>query len=92
MILRSNGKNVYPEEIEQQISKSGYIEDVVVYCDETDSIIAEIYPKPDEGGQIEVEKLVKDLNDKLPLYGQIGKVLYRDKPFEKTTTKKIKRY
>jgi long-chain acyl-CoA synthetase len=92
MILRSNGKNVYPEEIELELNQSKFIDDVVVYCDENDAIVAEIYPKPEKDGEIEVSQLINTINEKLPLYGQINKIIYRDKPFEKTTTKKIKRY
>ncbi len=90
IIITPNGKNVYPEEIEAVIQKVEGVGEVVVY--ESDRLIcAEIYTEtPDENDRIKAEVL--DLNKTLPSYKQIQKVLFRDTEFEKTTTKKIKRF
>ena len=58
-----------------------------------------MYPNQDKVASLSkdaAEKLVKDeisaLNKQLPLYKQIRDVEIRDTEFEKTTSKKIKRY
>ena len=91
IIILSNGKNVYPEEIEtvvlQQVEG---VNEIVVYG-EDDVICAEIYTEtPDE--QERIKKDVQALNDSLPPMKQIKRIHFRDTEFEKTTTKKIKRH
>ncbi len=90
IIITPNGKNVYPEEIEAVIQKIEGIGEVVVYEDEK-LICAEIYTETsDDRDRIKAEVL--DLNKTLPSYKHIQKVVFRDTEFEKTTTKKIKRF
>ncbi len=90
IIITPNGKNVYPEEIEAVIQKVEGIGEVVVYEDNK-LICAEIYTEtPDERDRIKTDVLA--LNKTLPSYKQIQKVVFRDTEFEKTTTKKIKRF
>lgn len=91
IIILSNGKNVYPEEIENVIllNVEG-VNEVVVYG-EDDVLCAEIYTEtPEEKDRI--KKDVQALNDTLPPMKQIKRVNFRDTEFEKTTTKKIKRH
>ena len=90
IIITPNGKNVYPEEIEAVIQKVDGIGEVVVYEDEK-LICAEIYTEtPENKEQIKAD--VFALNKTLPSYKQVQKVVFRDTEFEKTTTKKIKRF
>ena len=91
IIILSNGKNVYPEEIETVIlQKVEGVNEVVVYG-EDDVICAEIYTEnPDE--QERIKKDIQALNDTLPPMKQIKRIRFRDTEFEKTTTKKIKRH
>ncbi len=90
IIITPNGKNVYPEEIEAVIQKVEGVGEVVVYEDEK-LICAEIYTEtPQDRDKIKAEVL--DLNKTLPSYKQVQKVVFRDEEFEKTTTKKIKRF
>ncbi len=90
IIITSNGKNVYPEEIEAVIQHIEGVAEVVVYGDD-DLICAEIFTElPDEKDRIRAE--VVALNKELPSYKHIQKVVFRDTEFEKTTTKKIKRF
>ncbi len=90
IIITPNGKNVYPEEIEAVIQKVEGIGEVVVYEDDK-LICAEIYTEtPDDNDRIKADVLA--LNKSLPSYKQIQKVVFRDEEFEKTTTKKIKRF
>lgn len=92
LIILPNGKNVSPEELEQKLSDnvSGITEVVV---SETDGMIAaEIFSKDaDDTLKEKIEKDVFEYNKNLPAYKQIGKVVFRDTEFPKTTTKKIKR-
>ena len=91
IIILSNGKNVYPEEIETVIlQKVEGVNEVVIYG-EDDVICAEIYTEnPDE--QERIKKDIQALNDTLPPMKQIKRIRFRDTEFEKTTTKKIKRH
>ena len=90
IIITPNGKNVYPEEIEAVIQHVEGVTEVVVYEDEK-LICAEIYTEtPDEKDRIKAD--VQALNKNLPSYKQIQKIVFRDTEFEKTTTKKIKRF
>lgn len=92
LIILPNGKNVSPEELEQKIAD--YISDIneIVVSEKDGMIAAEIYcAEADETKKKEVEKKVFEYNKSLPTYKQIGKIIFRDTEFPKTTTKKIKR-
>ena len=90
IIITPNGKNVYPEEIEAVIQKVEGVNEVMVFEDEK-LICAEIYTElADEKDRIKAE--VRALNKVLPSYKQVQKIIFRDTEFEKTTTKKIKRF
>ncbi len=43
LIVRANGKNVYPEEVEQELLKSPYIEEVMVYGKKISPFVEEIH-------------------------------------------------
>lgn len=90
IIVLSNGKNVYPEEIEEEILKIENVDEVMVYG-EDDILTAEIYME-DKSAQDEVRQKVKALNEVFPSYKQIKHIKFRENEFEKTTTKKIKRF
>ncbi len=103
LIVLKNGKNVYPEEIENYIAGIPYVTEVVVYSitDEEGhevALCAETFLNKelvDAMGDIDIkEKLTSDIKEActlLPTYKQISKVVIRSTEFEKTTTKKIKR-
>ncbi len=95
IIVMSNGKNIYPEELEEYIGGIDYVCEVIVsairneHGSET-GLMAEIYPySPKE--QAEVEADVKAALSELPSYKHINKVVLRDEPFVKNSTNKIKR-
>ena len=62
------------------------------YCSDfelnIDVITAEIYCLDKNG----INGAVEQLNRELPPFKRIGRVVFRDEEFEKTTTRKIKRY
>jgi len=103
LIITDNGKNVYPEEIEEYLLKSKYIEECMVYAGEDNKIAAKIFPCFEEvertlGSQYSDENLqelisdeIKAINKEIPLYKSIAQFTIRKEEFVKTTTKKIKR-
>ena len=104
VIILSNGKNVFPEEIEEHLSdRSDVIGESVVLGRPNASgetvITAVIYPNPDfskgktkEEGEAAVREAVTEVNKSLPVYKQVRDTELRDTEFEKTTTRKIKRF
>ena len=105
LIILSNGKNVYPEEIETEISRIYGVSEVVVYAGESRSdsskeiIVAEIYPDKealDMRGITDLKKYfddgVAEANTRMAPYKKVGLVKLRDTEFEKTTTRKITRF
>lgn len=87
LIILSNGKNISPEELEQNLKANiEEITEVVVYSN-SNKIIAEIYS--DEDKRDFIESRVFELNKSQPVYKQINEVLFRSCEFSKTTTKKI---
>ena len=105
VIVLENGKNVFPEEIEEYLEKLPEVGEVVVVGrkaedGETVILTAIVYPSTEiYGEQIDVERAyneikakVVDLNRKLPSFKVIKNVEIREIPFEKTTSRKIKRH
>ena len=95
IIVLTNGKNIYPEELEEYIGGIDYVCEVIVSAiknehGEETGLKAEIYPyTPVEEAQ--VAKDVKQALSELPSYKHISKIILRDEPFEKNSTNKIKR-
>ena len=105
LIILSNGKNVYPEEIEADLQKVEGVAEVVVYAGESRvqkdkiTIVAEIFPDADllkDKGitdmQAYFEDHVKSLNAKMPPYKAVKRVKLRDSEFQKNTSRKITRF
>ena len=105
LIILSNGKNVYPEEIEADLQKVEGVSEVVVYAGESRvqkdkiTIVAEIYPDADllkDKGitnlQEYFEDQVKILNGKMAPYKAVKRVKLRDEEFQKNTSRKITRF
>lgn len=103
IIVLDNGKNVYPEEIENYVLSIPYVQETIVKGNKNEkgqevSLIAEVFlnkEKVEELGIEDIEKTLKaDINERckeLPIYKRISKIEIRDTEFEKTTTNKIKR-
>ena len=96
IIIMSNGKNIYPEELELKISTLPYVTEVVVsgikneYGEDT-GLSAEIYIADETIPHDNVPEDVNQVLSDLPSYKRISKITYRKEPFNKTTTNKIKR-
>lgn len=98
LIILSNGENVSPEELENHLSESPLIREVLVY-EENHVITAEIFPNEDvaqAAGVTDVKKAVEGIvdgvNRAMPPFKQIHQIKIRETEFEKTTSKKIKRH
>jgi len=105
LIIFSNGKNVYPEEIETDIQGVYGVNEVVVYAGESKSdaskeiIVAEIYPDFDalklhgiEDAQKYFDEEIKKINANNVSYKSVGKVKIRQEEFPKNTSRKITRF
>lgn len=100
VIVLKNGKNVYPEELEELIDALPYVQESMVYGqkrrkdgDSKDLIIsAKIVYDPDLMEGVDVQADIDAINKTLPSYKQIHRIDITDEPMEKTTTGKIKRY
>ena len=104
VIVLENGKNVFPEEIEEYLDTIDTISEVCVIGRKSrdgDEVVltAVVYPDfskfpkdvDDETVKETIRKAINATNKRLPSYKQIKAVEIRKTEFEKTTTKKIKR-
>ena len=105
VIVLNNGKNVFPEEIEEYLGKIESIKEcVVVGRDKGDGseimLTAVVFPdfdaypedEPIDNIAEDIKKQVLDMNRNLPSFKQIRNIDIRKTEFEKTTTRKIKRF
>ncbi len=105
LIIFSNGKNVYPEEIETEISRIRGVLEVVVYAGESkknpekEVIVAEIFPDYEQlknDGIVDVKEYfdehVKIANTHMAPYKKVGLVKIRKEEFIKNTSRKITRF
>lgn len=98
LIITKNGENVSPEEIENKISDSRIVNEVLVR-DSEGVIEAEIYPDYEYATKKKIkdinaalQEIIDDYNKDAPLYKRVFKLKVRQTEFEKNTTKKIKRF
>lgn len=108
VIVTSNGKNIYPEELEYHLTLDPVVKDCMVIGIEDEHgetvVHAQIFPdatevaerlghEPDEKElKAMFAKVVADVNEKLPPFKHIKGFTLRKEDFIKTTTQKIKRY
>jgi len=108
VIVTKNGKNIFPEEIETYLNRAPIVSESMVYGQDTPdgdtaicvqvlpdfenaaAILGEGYTK--EQLETAVGEAVKEVNDRLQGYKRVSRVIVREEDFEKTTTKKIKRF
>ncbi|PLX06230.1 MAG: long-chain fatty acid--CoA ligase [Marinilabiliales bacterium] len=100
MILTGSGQNVYPEEIESKFNNFPLVSEIVVISREN-KITALIYPdqervKKHSLSEEQITKVFtnyqKRVNEDLPAYMQVNKIIIQENEFEKTPKKSIKRY
>ena len=105
LIILSNGKNVYPEEIENDLAATPGVLEIIVYegksrrGDMNNAIVAEIFPDYDymkKNGIEDVEKYLQEYVNKynktaVP-YKKIAILKVRTEEFPKNTLRKILRF
>ena len=105
LIILSNGKNVYPEEIENELIATPGVIDIIVYEGQSkrgmehNAIVAEVYPDKEyiEKNNItdikaHLQKYVDDYNRTAVPYKKIGVLKVRETEFPKNTLRKIMRF
>ncbi len=110
VIITDNGKNVFPEEIEYELSRIPYISESMVWGSTEENgvnsttIAATVYPDLEEvkealGDGYSDEQMkaliwaeIDKMNENLPLFKKVKKLVVRTREFEKTTGRKIKRF
>jgi long-chain acyl-CoA synthetase len=106
LIVTEGGKNVYPEEIEDQFQLFPAIEQIMVRgyimdkAARAEGIEALIFPSADYFGErkadeefvnSEIHQAVKEVNQKFPSYKKITRVTVLKEAMDMTSTKKIQR-
>ena len=106
VIVLKNGKNIYPEELEQLIGNLPYVLENMVFGKEKDDdlvvSVKVVYDKDyilSQNKQITEDEIkeyiwqdIKKINKGLPKYKYIKNLIVTDIPMIKTTTAKIKRF
>ena len=100
MLLSSNGQNIYPEEIEDQLNSLPMVMESVV-VQRGDKLAALVHPDFEEAKTMglstdDLHKLMEEnrttINAELPAYSKITEIEIHEDEFEKTPKKSIKRY
>ena len=105
VIIAPNGKNVFPEELEEKLMRSPYIEECMVWGDEDEKICVTVRIDKERAGEILGEAIddeaavyklvdgeVDKLNADLPDWKSIKRIIIKKSDFVKTTGMKIKRF
>ena len=98
LIITKNGENVSPEELENALSTNRLVGEVLVR--ENNGVIeAEIYPDQDyvkkkriKDVRAKLQEVIDEYNRTAAPQKKIYSLIVRDTEFEKTTTRKIKRF
>ncbi len=105
LIILSNGKNVYPEEIESEFMATPGVLEIIVYEGQSkrgmehNQIVAEIYPDKEylekngiEDAYAHLKPYVDNYNRTAVPYKKIGVLKVRTEEFPKNTLRKIMRF
>ncbi|MBO4374394.1 MAG: AMP-binding protein [Lachnospiraceae bacterium] len=97
LIILSNGENISPEEIENKISLSPLVAEVIV-TGEDNGLTARIYPEKElaeargmDAAEIRssIQSFIDEYNVSQPTYRRITALVVRDNPFIRNATSKI---
>ncbi len=105
LIILSNGKNVYPEEIENELIATPGVLEIIVYEGQSkrglehNAIVAEIFPDQDyidkngiEDVKAHLKPYIDEYNKNAVPYKKIGLLKVRKTEFPKNTLRKIQRF
>lgn len=98
LIITKNGENVSPEELENKIGEKRLVQEILIR--EAEGVIeAEVYPDYEYAKKKKisdiaaaVQQIIDEYNQSAPVYKRIYRMKLRETEFEKTPSKKIKRY
>lgn len=98
LIITKNGENVSPEELENKIGEDRLVQEILVR--ESEGVIeAEIFPDYEYIQKQEItdiraalQELIDSYNKAAPAHKKVYRLKVRETEFEKTPSKKIKRY
>lgn len=98
LIITKNGENVSPEELENKIGEHRLVQEILVR--ESEGVIeAEIFPDYEYAKKKEItdisailQSVIDEYNQSAPAYKRVYRMKVRETEFEKTPSKKIKRY
>ena len=100
LILGASGQNIYPEDIENKLNNSPYIQESLA-IEEDGKVVALIYADAEVMKQTEIdpkdyitffEEEIKQINLTLPSYSKIKSFRIQEKEFDKTPKKSIQRF
>ena len=100
MILGPSGQNIYPEEIEAILNNLPLVNESVI-VEKDKNLIALVYPDYEiidaaHLSEVKIKQRMEEnrkaLNDRLPSYAVVRKIEIYPEEFEKTPTRKIKRF
>lgn len=98
LIITKNGENVSPEELENKIGSHRLVQEILVR--EKEGVIeAEIFPDLEYAEKKKItdirsalQQIIDEYNQNTPSYKKVYSIKVRETEFEKTPSKKIKRY
>jgi long-chain acyl-CoA synthetase len=100
MLLGPSGENIYPEAIESKLNSLPLVGESLV-LEKNGKLMALVYPDmevvdrekiPEKELAERMEENRKTLNALMPAYINIAKIFVHPEEFEKTPTKKVKRF
>ena len=98
LIITKNGENISPEELKNKLSASSLVKEILVR-DRAGVIEVEIFPDYDYMKKKRIhdevsalQGIIDEYNRQAPLQKRIYSLKIRETEFEKTTSRKIKRY
>ncbi len=98
LIILSNGENISPEELENELGKNDLVKEILVRENGT-NIEAEIFPDEEyaqKNGITDIKGKLQDIldafNKSVPIYKRVTALKVRDTEFDKNATQKIKRF
>ncbi len=105
MIVLGNGKNVFPEELEELLRGIPGVTDAMLWGEENrrgqTDLCARLELDPDRLGELDADKekavgekldtAIREINAKLPNYKAINHFVWSPEPLVRTTTRKVKR-